>query len=259
MQHFPLLPTTVKLSLNCLLNKFSVIGHWGTLGDLWHIVELRHLNPISLLVFCWFFFFPSPSLFCLVELSGNCWSQNNSISREGCFGVSTCIIICYNYHSLHPMGTVSRKGPVFCSACYRLCWRSSFWHPLWSSILKARAALGCSARTWVIRLCFLAELLPRTICFRDWFCQCSLFRKGILTLQLLWPGLGLSRCLHVCPSAPSYVLQMQWSVFKGSNAGKRVEVSKTLSSWALVKIDEKSVKWWARGGGKSFYFCTLEK
>lgn len=34
-----------------------------------------------------------PFVFCLVELSGNCWSQNNSISREECFGVSTCIII----------------------------------------------------------------------------------------------------------------------------------------------------------------------
>lgn len=54
VQHFshPLLPVTMQLSLNCLLNKFSIIGHQETLGDLWHIVELLHLNPISL-----FFFF----------------------------------------------------------------------------------------------------------------------------------------------------------------------------------------------------------
>jgi len=81
----PPLPATVRLSLNCLLNKFSVIGLQGTLGDLWHIVELLHLNPISL------FFFP-PLPFCLVELSGNCWSQNNSICREGCFGVCAFIV-----------------------------------------------------------------------------------------------------------------------------------------------------------------------
>lgn len=47
--HFPPAPSPVSmsLSLNCLLNKFGVIGHQGTPGDLWHIVELLHLNPIS--------------------------------------------------------------------------------------------------------------------------------------------------------------------------------------------------------------------
>lgn len=76
----------MRLSLNCSLNKFSVIGHQGTLGDLWHIVDLLHLNPVSL--FCWGFFLP----FCLVELSGNCRSQNNCICREGWSGVGTEVV-----------------------------------------------------------------------------------------------------------------------------------------------------------------------
>lgn len=87
---FPPSPASTRLSLNYLLNKFSVIGHQGTPGDLWHIVELLHLNPISPFFFYFSLFPPFP--LCLTELSGNCQSQNNSICRKGCFGISASIV-----------------------------------------------------------------------------------------------------------------------------------------------------------------------
>lgn len=52
---------------------------WVTSGILW--------SCCTWIQFLLFFL-----LFCLVELSGNCWSQNNSICREGCFGVGTYIV-----------------------------------------------------------------------------------------------------------------------------------------------------------------------
>lgn len=171
-------------------------GLWVTSGILW--------SCCTWIQFLFFFFFLP---FCLVELSGNCWSQNNSICREGYFGVGAYII---NYTILLttllsiPWSPCLQEG-----SCFLQCpLQAVLEEQLFASLSEQRfGGKGCSAREWAVGLCFLAELLPRTICLRDWLCQCSSFREGILTLRVLCPGLGPSCCLHVCPSAPSYVLQ----------------------------------------------------
>lgn len=185
-------------------------GLWVTSGILWNCNTWIQFLFWFIGVFCFVAFFFFSSLFVSLSCQVIVGAKTALFPGRGVLE-STLVslsISCYTYPSLHPLGTVSRKGPLFCSACYRLCWENRFWHPLWSSILEAKAALGCSARKWATGLYFLAELLLRTICLRDWLCQCSSFRESILTLQVLWLGLGLSHCLHVCLSAHSYVLQM---------------------------------------------------